>query len=215
MEYTKKLEKVRPKRREAEDVKRCNIVDIALGFSAMMRLFEEGSKEIIQEKILELLPVFFTAQSEEEFKQLHDGFCRWGIKEIMRTKREKGRVVVKDSGPASYGQIGKTLDVVLHVVIYYAQYPTVEKAKTISKWLNAAMDTKMMAFLAGCYPDAIDKWPKSVEQVGGKEYRVIQDYVRRFIQEEHGSRIMPVQFDDIYWEVLNRGSKNSKQVNHT
>jgi len=206
MEHTKKLEKIRAERREPEDVKLRNIVDMALGFSAMMRLFQEGSKETIQNKVLELLPVIYAAKSEDEFKKIHDGFCRWGVTEIIRTEKEKDGVVVKESGPASYGQMGKTLDVLLHVVIHYAHYSDCETAKTLALWLNAAIDTKMMAFLAGCYPNALDIWPKSIEQVGEMEYRVIQEHVRRFIQEEHRGEILPVQFDDIYWEALNRGS---------
>ncbi len=206
MKETSKLIKLRQLRyKKPEDVKLCNIVDMALGFSAMMRLFQEGSKETIQNKVLELLPMVFAAKSEDGFRKLHAGFCQWGIKKITRTEREKDGVVVKESGPASYGQMAKILDVVLHVVIHYAHYPDCETAKILSKWLNAAMDTKMMAFLAGCYPDALDKWPKSIEQVGEKEYRIIQYRVRRFIQEEHKGGILPVQFDDIYWEVLNRG----------
>ncbi len=47
MRITKKLLEVRAKRLEPDDVKLLNIVDMALGFSAMMRLFQEGSKEII------------------------------------------------------------------------------------------------------------------------------------------------------------------------
>ncbi|MCX6006809.1 MAG: hypothetical protein NTZ34_06060 [Chloroflexi bacterium] len=205
MEYTKKLEEVRGKRRGPEDVKLRNIVDMALGFSAMMRLFEKGSKETIKSKVLELLPELFAAKSEGKFKKIHTDFCQWGVEKITRTEKEKDGMIVKESGPASYGQMGKTLDVALHVIIYYAHYPDCETAKILAMWLNAAMDTKMMAFLAGCYPDALDKWPKSIEQVGEKEYRVIQDHVRRFIKEEHQGGILPVQFDDVYWEVMNRG----------
>jgi len=206
MEYTKKIEEIGAKRRGPEDAKLRNIVDMALSFSAMMRLFEEGSKETIHNQVTELLPALFAAKSEDEFNIIHTGFCQWGIREITRAEKKKDGEVIKEKGPASYGQMGKTLDVVLHVVIYYAHYPDCETSKILSKWLNAAMDTKMMAFLAGCYPDALCKWPKSIEQVWEKEYRAIQDHVRLFIQEEHKGGILPVQFDDVYWEVLNRGT---------
>lgn len=73
MEGGRKLGEVRATRREAEDVKLRNIVDMALGFSAMMRLFERGPKEKIQDKILELLPALFTGMRRSELLGL-----KWG-----------------------------------------------------------------------------------------------------------------------------------------
>jgi hypothetical protein len=108
-------------------------------------------------------------------------------------------------GAPSYGQMAKTIDVVLHVVIQYARYPDPTTTRSISKWLNTAMDTKMMAFLSGCYPDVLTPWPKTIEQVKTREqYNVIQHTVRQFIQEEHQGNISSVDFDDIYWRVLNK-----------
>jgi len=205
MECTKKLGEVRKQRySDLKAVKLRNMVDMALSFSAMMRLFEEGSKEIIQTEILERLPRFFKAVSEAEFWAAHNDFCEWGVMKITRTDREKDGEVVKEKGPASYGHMAKILDVVLHVVIHYAHRPDCEPAETLSKWLNPAMDTRMMAFLAGCYPDALKPWPKTIEQVGKDEYKAIQHTVRQFVKEEHKDKILPVDFDDIYWEALNR-----------
>jgi hypothetical protein len=205
MQVTKRLEQLRSKRRSPEDARLRNIVDMALGFSAMMRLFEEGSKDRIVEKILVQLPDISKAQSAFEFKAAHNAFCEWGVKTIKRAEREKDGAVVKESGPASYGQMAKTLDVVLHVTIHYAHYPDCSAYLALSKWLNTAMDTKMMAFLSGCYPDALKPWPKTIEQVDSREeYEAIQDTVRRFIQEEHQWALIPVDVDDVYWEALNR-----------
>lgn len=208
MECTKKLEEVRGKRyKDLKAVKLRNIVDMALSFSAMMRLFEEGSKEKIQIEILERLPRFFEAGSETEFRSAHNDFCEWGIENIIRTDREKDGELVKEKGQPSYGQMAKTLDVVLHVVIHYTHQPDCEPAQTLSKWLNPAMDTKMMTFLAGCYPDVLKPWPKTIEQVGKAEYKAIQHTVRQFVKEEHKDKVLPVDFDDIYWEALNRKGK--------
>ena len=204
MVVTKKLEEVRRQRNEADVAKLRNIVDMALAFTAMMRIFEKGSKIKLKEKIISDRDLFFNAVSEDEFKAIHTGFCLWGMENIKLAKRKLKNGGIKKSRPASYGQIAKTLDVVLHVVVFYAQYPNAEKAKIISKWLNAAMDTKMMALLAGCYPNALAKWPKTIEDVDQDDYRAIQGIVRLFIQEEHQLYIIPVNFDDIYWEVLNQ-----------
>lgn len=181
-----------------------NIVDMALAFTAMMRIFEKGSKDKIKEKIINDLDRIFNAISEDEFKAIHASFCAWGRKNIELAEKRLKNGYIKKSKPASYGQIAKTLDVVLHVVIFYARYPNSEKAQTISKWLNAAMDTKMMAFLAECYPDALAKWPKTIEDVDENDYKVIQETLHLFIEEEHKGCIIPVNFDDIYWEVLNQ-----------
>jgi hypothetical protein len=205
MQVTKKLEDLRSKRRSTEDARLHNIVDMALGFSAMMRLFEEGSKDKILQKFIASRHSIFDVTSAFEFKAAHNGFCEWGVNTIKRAEREKGGVVVKASGPASYGQMAKTLDVVLHVTVHYAQYPNPEKALMLSKLLNTAMDTKMMAFLSGCYPDALKPWPKTIEQLDNREdYQAMQDTVRRFIQEEHQWALTPVDVDDVYWEALNR-----------
>ena len=106
--------------------------------------------------------------------------------------------------------MAKILDVVLHVVIHYAQRPDPETAKTLSKWLNPAMDTQMMSLLAGCYPDELKPCPTTIEQVSEKDYSVIQQTVRRFIKEEPDCTQIPIDFDDIYWEVLNRKTVHPK-----
>ena len=205
MECTSKLEEVRGKRYDdLKAVKQRNMVDMALGFSAMMRLFEEGSKETIQIEILERLPRFFKAGSEEVFKAAHNDFCIWGIGKILTAEKKKRGKVIKETEPASYGHMAKILDVVLHVVIHYAHRPDCQTAERLSEWLNPAMDTQMMAFLAGCYPDAFKRWPKKIEQVKGDDYKTIQQTVRQFVKDEYQGNILPVDFDDIYWEVLTR-----------
>jgi len=204
MVVTKKLLEVRGERLKPDEAKPLNIVDMALSFSAMMRLFQQGSKEIIHKQIMEYLPRFINSKSEDEFKAVHHDFCLWGTTAIYTAEKEQKDGSIKNSEPASYGQIAKTLDVVLHVLIHYAQHPNTETAKALSKWLNTAMDTKMMAFLSGCYPDALKPWPKTIEQVKKEDYVAIQKTVRLFIQEEHLGKIRPVDVDDVYWAVLNR-----------
>lgn len=105
----------------------------------------------------------------------------------------------------SYGQIAKTLDVILKVAIYYCHLPNCEKSREISHWLNAAVDTKMMAMLRRYYRDAIKPWPIRVQDVKDrKSYEAIQELVRRFVMEKQSGKILPVQFDDIYWWKLNK-----------
>jgi len=93
---------------------------------------------------------------------------------------------------------------VLKVVIYYSKWPDEPTSERIAKYINAAVDTKMMAFLKSYDPDHIEHWPVTVENVSQSIYISMQKLVRKFITDEHQGQIMPVQFDDLYWNYLNR-----------
>jgi len=181
-----------------------NIIDMGLGFSAMIRLFDKGSNRRLHKQILIEAQKIFIAESEEDFKTIHLRFCKWGVQQIILAEKRKNGQVIKKSGPASFGQVAKTLDVVLKVAVYYCHLPDCEKSQQISEWLNAAVDTKMMGMLKSYYPSDIVSWPKTIEQVDDPAYKSIQAIVRKFILERHKGGITPVQFDDIYWRKLNR-----------
>ena len=80
-------------------------------------------------------------------------------------------------------------------------------SERISKYLYAAVDTKMMVFLKSKYPNHFSCWPVTVENVSQSIYISIQDLVRQFITDEHQGQIKPVQFDDLYWNYLNRNTR--------
>lgn len=187
-----------------EDSKLNNIVEMALGFSAMMRLFQEGSKQKLKLKIMNTLTDIYEAKTKEQFDDAHESFCNWGVENIRLTERREKGIIVKESGPASYGQIGKTFSVVLSVIIYYCHLPTRDEAMEISKWLHAAVDTKMMKHLKKLYPDHIKPWPSTIKEVKCEQYFAIQEAVNKLIQERHCGDVMPVQYEDIYWEALNK-----------
>lgn len=193
--------KKRLKLNEPDTARIHNIVDMSLGFSSMTRLFEEGSKVKLRDMILNELPKFLDIKSKEQFMELHSNFCRWGIQNIILAEKTKGDKVVKPRGPASYGQIAKTLNVVMKVVVHYCHLPDHNKAAMISKWLNAALDTKMMAYIR---PSGIVEWPKSIEQVDEYRYAVLQEAAANIIKNKYGGGISLVEFDDVYWEGLNR-----------
>ena len=204
----------------AEEARLRNIIDMAMGFSAMMRLFAEGSKRQLHEKILATAREVFEAESERDYIAIHSRFCIWGIASVMRAEREKNGVVTKKATHASYGQMAKTLDVALSVAIYYCHLPDCVKSQELSPWLNSAVDTKMMAMLRRCYPKDLQPWPRTIEQVDSAAYAAIQKLVRRFIEEVHKGSITPAQFDDIYWRLLNKGPecpamRKSQPLPHT
>lgn len=167
----------------------------------MMRLFEEGSKVKLRDMILTKLPKFLDTKSKEQFMELHSCFCRWGVKNIILAEKTRGDIILKPRGPASYGQIAKTLDVVMKVVVHYCHLPNSNKAALISKWLNVALDTKMMAHIK---PNGVIEWPKSIEQVDERRYSALQQVVTNIIKTKHEGSISCVEFDDVYWEGLNR-----------
>jgi hypothetical protein len=195
---------IRPELNDPKEAKRKNILDMGLQFSAMIRLFEKGSNRKIYKKILVEVGRVFCAESEEHFKEIHSSFCSWGVRQIILAERKKRGQVVKKAGPASYGQIAKTFDVVLKVAVYYCHLPNFEKYQQILGWLNAAVDTRMMGMLKKYYREDMASWPATIEQVDNSTYLSIQEIVRKFIAVRHNGNIIPVQFDDIYWRALNR-----------
>jgi len=186
---------------DPEYIKRYNIIDMGLGFSAMIRNFVKGSKDVkgskekLHGKIMEDIERIFMATTKATFDEIHATFCKCGVKNIVLAERVRDGKVIKKSGPASYGQIAKTLDVVLKVAIYYSYLPNCETAKILMPLLNAALDTEMMKMLGR---------PGTVEAVDEEKYFRLQEIVRQFIIDKHNGQIMPVQFDDIYWKQLNR-----------
>lgn len=195
-------------------IKLFNIVDMGLSFSAMMRLYEKQSKERMRGKILQLLDKIYLSESRRQFDEYHEQFCKWGAQNIVLAKKVRNNRITKTKGPASYGQIAKTLDVVLKVVIHYCHWPTPLKSENISEWLHAAIDNKMMNFLRSIYPKFFENWPRNVEAVDKGKYKKLQELVKAFIQEEYDGKIIPVNFDDIYWNILNRAQELSQASNH-
>lgn len=190
--------------KDPADVRIANIIDMGLTFSAMIRLYKEGSKKTIHRKIAHILPEIADTYTLERFRKTHNDFCTWGMENLSLAQKMRQEKITKHSGPPSYGQVAKTLDVVLKVVIYYCRWPDEATSERILKFLNAAVDTKMIAFLKSKYPYHFKIWPVTVESVSQSIYGSIQELVRRFITDEHQGKILPVQFDDLYWNFLNR-----------
>ncbi len=189
-----------------EYYKRYNIIDMGLGFSAMIRNFITGTKEELHKKITEDIDKIFMASNKNDFNAFHVAFCKWGVRNIMLAERKKDGMVIKKSGPASYGQIAKTFDVVMKVSIYYSYLPDCVTAKRLIPLLNAAVDNRMMRMLKKDYKNKMLIWPKTVEEVDEEKYNKLQEIVYQFIKDKHNDQIIPVQFDDIYWKQLNRAS---------
>lgn len=180
-----------------------NIIDMGVAWSTMLRLFRKGSKKDLNDRIIKKTAEgVFNVDSREDFAHIHSEFCDWGTRNIFLAQKKRKRRIIKQSKAASYGQIAKTLDVTLKVAVYYCHLPNCETSKKISPWLNAAVDTEMMAKLREQYPNEIKSWPTKIEEVDKNNYLTVQEIVRRVIKEKHSGKIIPVQFDDIYWREV-------------
>ena len=59
----------------AEEAKKRNIIDMAVGFAGMMPLFQERSADLIKEKLTETFEGLERIGLDEEFNKMHTAFC--------------------------------------------------------------------------------------------------------------------------------------------
>ncbi len=190
---------------EAKEVKTKNIVDMAIGFTAMTRVFEKHSSSKLRDELKSVLPKICCVTSEDDFRSHHHNFCRWFAQNIKTAERKKNGFIIKSSNPASYGQGAKVLNVVLKVFVHYCNLPSPEAAEKIKKWLNAAVDTKMMKHLKDMpNTEASSIAATSIEQVSENTYTILQKLVWSDINKTFAGLILPVEWDDIMWRRLNR-----------
>ena len=186
------------------EARQLNIIEIGLHSSAMLRVFAAGSKEELLRKMHEGVLEVSGTESEERYRSIHDSLCVWGTEVIRTAPRKKNGQIIKPSGPSSYGQMAKIVDIVMKVSFYYCHFQDCRSSRKIQIWLNAAIDNAMMAELKKRYALETEKWPESLEEVDRRTYSSIQQIVRKCIRDNHDHTMIPVQFDDVLWRELNR-----------
>ena len=140
----------------AEKSKKQNIIDMAVGFTAMMPLFQERSADPIKEKLADLFKGLDRIRSDQDFSNFHRDFCQWFVKTIRLVKTEE---------PSSYGHAAKVLDLALKVYVYYCKMPSPAKAESLIPRLNGTIDTpilrRLFKKLGGFFSDAFGPdWQK-------------------------------------------------------
>lgn len=190
-------------RDEVEEIRIRNIIDMAMGFSAMSRVFADGSTTLIQNKIYEIVLNLKAIGSKQEFDNFHDYFCLWFMENIWTAERTKDGKTTKETARASYGHGAKVLDVVLKVLVDYCHFPDQETAKKLIPWLNSAIDTNMMKYLKYLNPGKNIE-ATTIEDVDRDTYILLQDFVRGDITTNFQVTVTPVDWDDILWRLLNR-----------
>jgi hypothetical protein len=159
---------------EIAKIKWKNVVDMALTFTAMMRIFAKNSKEPIANKLGDLCSNIASVKSAEEYENLHRAFCDWFVREIKTVEKidKKTKETIKSTGPTSYGQAAKILDIVMKVYVYYCCQPTIDDSQRLLPLLHGAVDTKIMRFLKAKWPDS-EIMAKSIEQVNRQTYAAL------------------------------------------
>jgi len=188
-----------------DEIRVKNIIDMAMGFTAMTRVFKDSSSDIIKDELWTTASELRTVTSKHAFDKLHDSFCQWFMENVQTSGRIKDGTIIKCSVPASYGHGAKVLDVVLKVLVDYCGFPGQETAAKLKPWLNSAIDTKMMNYLKKLpYKEALNIPASTIEQVNKATYNRLQYLVRRDIEDTFKGSILPVDWDDILWRYLNK-----------
>lgn len=180
---------------EAASIKIKNIIDMAITFTAMTRVFAKGSKPKIAAKLERSFGLLAGVAGQDDFEKIHAEFCEWFAKNISSSKKERHA--------ASYGQAAKVFSIALKVYVYYCNLPDPETSARLLPWLHAGVDTKMMNYLKQHYPDAKIK-AATIEAVGKLEYVALRKLVAKDIETNFENRILPVHYDDIMWYCFNR-----------
>jgi hypothetical protein len=183
----------------AEKAKKQNIIDMAVGFTAMMPLFQERSADLIKEKLADLFEGLDRISSDQDFSKIHRDFCKWFVKTIRLAKTEE---------PSSYGHAAKVLDLALKVYVYYCKMPSPAKAESLVPRLNGAIDTPILRHLFKKMEDIYGKsfpphylW--TIKMIDKEGYDLLQKVIRQDIRDSFKDKLSPVQYDDIMGRRLN------------
>ena len=188
---------------EASEIKIKMVIDMAITFSAMIRVFEKGSKKKIAPKLENSLDLLTAVDGKDAFEKVHSEFCKWFIENVSTAEKVLKNKKIKKSQNASYGQAAKVFNIVGKVYAYYCHLPDCKSAAKLLPLLHAAVDTKMMKTLKKEYPKENIK-AETIEAVSQSEYFALQKMVAKHIEDEFNNFILPVQYEDIMWYWLNR-----------
>ena len=188
--------------KETDRAKLRNIIDMAISFSAMSRVFEEGSTETIKKELYRNIQHFFCLKNKKEYLEKHTQFCNWFVKNVKIAERKRNGRRIKKSEHASYGHAAKVIDIVLKVCIYYCYLPNEKTAQRIIPWLNAAIDTALLEDLRKRYHRRDLAGTRTIEDIDRTRYELLQKLVRADIETLFSEAITPVKYDDIKWREL-------------
>jgi len=135
----------------AVEKKQKSIVEMSLTISAMIRLFEKGSKQKIASVLFDEFHSLEKIENRTDFELFHKRFCDWFTCNINTAQRKKNNRIVKESHYAYYGHAAKVLDVSLKVIVYYSGLPNKKDSERILPLLNCAIDTQLLNYLKATF----------------------------------------------------------------
>ena len=174
-----------------------SIIGMSVGFTAMLRVFKEGSGKSIEGMIERFLARLPAVTSQSEFEAVHDECCTQFTAAIRLAKVKEGR-----SPNASYGHAAKVLDVALKACVEFCHLPDPATSQRVKPFLHAGIDTPILAYLKKA--QRLEITASSIQEVDRRSYQLLQAAVASQIQSQFGGRILPVMWDNIMWRRLNR-----------
>lgn len=192
-----------PPRDEARSTLITNVIDMAVTFTAMIRIFESGSKSKIVPKLGAAFSELNSALDVNDFDAIHTRFCEWFVENVKTAFKILKGGKEKPSRPASYGHAAKVFDIAVKVYVQYCHLPDCASASRLLPFLHGAIDTPILDHLKVTYPNA-EIPSTTIESVGRSEYQILQLLIARQIKEDFHGGIFPAQYDDIMWNRLNR-----------
>lgn len=176
---------------DVEETKLKNIVNMAVSFAGMSRVFKAGSTEKIRNKLYSTINGFLSSHPEKEYQTKHEKFCEWFTKNIKTAQRKKEGRIIKKSEDASWGQAAKIIDIVLKVFIYYCKLPSPEVSAKIIPLLNAPIDEARLKSFKN-YTNH-----KTLQDLDDyNEYKALQRHMLKICSKNKISR---VEYDDLQW----------------
>jgi len=189
---------------EIKDAKFKNIIEMAVEFSGLRRVFAKGSEKRIRERLYSCMGAILDSKTKEQLKKRHNEFCQWFTRNIMTAERKRNGKVITKSENASWGHAAKVFDIVLKVIICYCQLPTVDISAKLKPWLNCAIDTQVFKELKRTSKNSEILGICKLTDINEKRYEILQRILCNYIKEKYHGKLCPVQSDDILFRELNR-----------
>ncbi len=190
-------------KQKAEKVKKENVIDMAVTFTAMIRVFEKDSKASIVKLLKDSFARLSDVKTQADYDKIHSEFCQNFSKKIRTAEKKLKNGTIKISRPASFGHAAKVIDIAIKVYVHYSNLPNIDTSLSITPFLKGAIDTPILSYLKNKYARE-DILATNIELIDRKQYEALQGLIDKDIKEQYCNSILPVEYDDILWTKLNR-----------
>jgi hypothetical protein len=190
-------------KRQAMEVKIDNIIDMAITFTAMIRVFEKNSKPKISKLLKDVFLSLSEIKTKDDYEKMHAKFCNDFSRSIKTAEKNLKNGICKEGKSASFGHAAKVLDIAIKVYVYYGSLPDATTSERITPFLKAAIDNPILKELKKKNPNKKIS-ATNIESIDCSQYEELQKLINQDIQTVFQGSIYPVQYDDIVWNKLNR-----------